>query len=164
MRGCVKEVPAGLGLVQPCPGSLPPCPAVSSPPVSPTTSGPDTQPPTAPGKPLATGTCGVANLVWSASVDNVNIFRYEVWRATGDAADATFQLVATIPTKSYTQNGAGTFQFKVRAFDASSNVSAFGPSVTVYVPACPTPARRPIRGAPRRSTRSAHGLASSRVR
>jgi hypothetical protein len=115
----------------------PPCPTMppSSPPPSATSGGPDTQPPTVPGTPTATTSCGVANLTWTASTDNVAVYRYEVWRAS---VDGTFQLAATVPTNGYTQTGPGTYQFKVRAFDAANNFSAFSAAATVYVPACPS--------------------------
>ena len=80
----------------------------------------------------------MANLTWAASVDNVNVVQYEVWRATGDTTSATFQLAATVPTNTYRHTGPGIYQFKVRAFDSSNNYSAFSSPVTVYVPACPT--------------------------
>ncbi|GAA1797371.1 hypothetical protein GCM10009682_18740 [Luedemannella flava] len=119
----------------------PPCPTMpptSSPPSTTPPATGDSQPPTTPGTPTATVSCGVANLTWTASTDNVNVLRYEVWRASGTATNATFELAGTVPTTTFTHTGPGSYQFKVRASDAANNYSAFSAPVAVYVPACPT--------------------------
>ncbi|GAA0384443.1 hypothetical protein Acor_47520 [Acrocarpospora corrugata] len=106
----------------------PPCP--SSPPPQ------DTQPPTTPGTPTASITCGSVTLNWTASTDNVGVTGYEIWRAPGTSG-GTFASVGTSATTSFTQSGAGTFRYQIRARDAAGNISAATGPVTVVVPACP---------------------------
>jgi fibronectin type 3 domain-containing protein len=105
----------------------PPCP----PPV-------DTQPPTTPGTPTASGTTGSATtLTWTASTDNVQVTRYDIYRASG-ASGGTFASVGTSTTNSFTDAGlapGATYRYMVLARDAAGNASAFSAVVVVTTPA-----------------------------
>lgn len=87
--------------------------------------GGDTQPPTAPGTPTASGvTSSSVTLTWSAATDNVGVTGYDVFRATG-ASGGTFTQVGTTVTTTFTDTGlAGstTYRYTVRARDAAQNV------------------------------------------
>ncbi|MFC6080232.1 cellulose binding domain-containing protein [Sphaerisporangium aureirubrum] len=107
------------------------------PPPCPTMPPQDTQPPTTPGTPVVTITCDSATLNWAASTDNVRVTGYEIWRALGTSG-GTFVLVGTSTTTSFTQTGAGTFRYQIRARDAAGNTSPFTPPVTVLPTGCPT--------------------------
>lgn len=100
----------------------PPCPA------------PDTQPPTTPGTPVASGTTASATtLTWTASTDNLAVAGYDIFRAPG-ASGGTFASVGTSTTNSFTNTGltAGTtYRYQVRARDAAGNTSAFTAAVTI---------------------------------
>ncbi|NRQ31395.1 PKD domain-containing protein [Nonomuraea sp. NN258] len=88
---------------------------------------PDTQAPTAPGAPAATGGPGSAQLSWTASTDNVGVSGYMVHRSTtpGFTPSGANQVGSTEST-SFADSGlvAGTYYYRVRAFDAAGNVSA----------------------------------------
>ena len=105
-------------------------------PVVATTSGNtgDTQSPTVPGTPIASGiTASSVNLSWSPSTDNVAVTGYDIFRATG-ASGGTFASVGTSPTASFANTGltANTiYRYQVRARDAAGNASGFSGSVTV---------------------------------
>jgi len=105
-------------------------------PVVATTSGNtgDTQSPTVPGTPIASGlTASSVNLSWSPSSDNVAVTGYDIFRATG-ASGGTFASVGTSPTASFANTGltANTiYRYQVRARDAAGNASGFSGSVTV---------------------------------
>jgi endoglucanase len=97
---------------------------------SPCAGGPgggDTQPPTVPGTPLATGhTSSSVSLAWGPSTDNVGVVGYDVYR------DGT--LATTVTGTSATVGGlapATTYVFTVRARDAAGNVSAASAPVSV---------------------------------
>ncbi len=104
-------------------------------PVVATTSGNtgDTQSPTVPGTPIASGiTASSVNLSWSPSSDNVAVTGYDIFRATG--ASGTFASVGTSPTASFANTGltANTiYRYQVRARDAAGNASGFSAAVTV---------------------------------
>jgi chitodextrinase len=98
----------------------PPCPA------------PDTQPPTTPGTPSASGTTrSSTTLAWAASSDNVRVTGYDIYRAT---AGGPFAQVGTAATNAFTDTGLAartTYRYEVRARDAAGNVSAFSAAVAV---------------------------------
>ncbi|MDI1465410.1 GDSL-type esterase/lipase family protein [Catellatospora sp. KI3] len=95
---------------------------------------PDTQAPTTPGTPTASGTSATATtLTWAAATDNIGVTGYDVYRAPG-ASGGTFTSVGTSATTSFTNTGltaATTYRYQVRARDAVGNLSAFSPAVTV---------------------------------
>ena len=105
-------------------------------PVVATTSGNtgDTQSPTVPGTPIASGiTASSVNLSWSPSSDNVAVTGYDIFRATG-ASGGTFASVGTSPSASFANTGltANTiYRYQVRARDAAGNASGFSAAVTV---------------------------------
>ncbi|MEV6237625.1 lytic polysaccharide monooxygenase [Lentzea sp. NPDC051838] len=88
---------------------------------------PDTQPPTAPGTPVASSITGSSvRLDWTASSDNFGVSEYRVLR--GD------QVVATSTTNSATVRGltANTdYSFRVVAVDTAGNVSTSSAAVAV---------------------------------
>lgn len=107
-----------------------------------TPGGGDTQPPTAPGTPTASGTtCTSVTLTWPAASDNVGVTAYDVYRGStlaGTTAATTFQVTGL--------SGATTYTFTVRARDAAGNTSTPSGPVTVTTPACPvdtTPPTQP---------------------
>jgi lysophospholipase L1-like esterase len=99
-----------------------------------TTSPPDITPPTVPGTPVATAVTSTSvSLSWTASVDNVGVAGYDIFRASGTSG-GTFASVGTSTTNSFTNTGltaATTFRYQVRARDAAGAVSAFSQPVTV---------------------------------
>jgi mannan endo-1,4-beta-mannosidase len=94
----------------------------------------DTQPPTTPGTPTASGmTANSVTLNWTASTDNTAVTGYEVYRATG-ATGGTFTLVGTPTGTTFTATGLAastTYRFNVRARDAVPNFSASSGTVAV---------------------------------
>ena len=96
--------------------------------------GDDTQPPTTPGAPTASGvTSSGMTLNWTASTDNVGVTGYEVYRATG-ASGGTFTLGGTTVGTTFTDTGlaaATTYRYHVRARDAVLNFSANSDTVSV---------------------------------
>jgi mannan endo-1,4-beta-mannosidase len=96
--------------------------------------GGDTQPPTTPGTPTASGvTSNSVTLSWAASTDNTAVTGYEVYRATG-ASGGTFTLVGTPAGTTFTATGLAastTYRFTVRARDAVPNFSASSGAVSV---------------------------------
>ncbi|MFC4590623.1 cellulose binding domain-containing protein [Sphaerisporangium corydalis] len=111
-------------------------PVTAAPPPCPTNPPQDTRPPTAPGTPTASVTCGSVRLTWAASTDDVGVTGYDIWRAPGTTG-GTFVSAGTSATTSFTQSGAGTFRYQIRARDAAGNTSSFSSAVTVTVTACP---------------------------
>ncbi|HET9141527.1 cellulase family glycosylhydrolase [Actinophytocola sp.] len=96
--------------------------------------GGDTQPPSTPGTPTASGvTATGVTLTWTASTDNTAVTGYEVYRATG-ASGGTFGLIGTSATNTFAVTGlspASTYRFYVRARDAVPNFSANSAVITV---------------------------------
>ncbi|PTL83731.1 lytic polysaccharide monooxygenase [Vitiosangium sp. GDMCC 1.1324] len=98
---------------------------------------PDTEAPTAPGTPTASGVTGTtAQLQWSAAHDNVGVTGYEVYRAAGSTGElvaspggTSFNLTGLTPSTPYT--------VYVVARDAAGNRSAASPAVTFTT--TPTP-------------------------
>jgi chitodextrinase len=105
-------------------------------PVVATTSGNtgDTQSPTVPGTPIASGiTASSVNLSWSPSSDNIAVTGYDIFRATG-ASGGTFASVGTSPNASFANTGLAAntnYRYQVRARDAAGNASGFSAAVTV---------------------------------
>ena len=101
-----------------------------------TTSGSttDTQSPTVPGIPIASGiTASSVNLSWSPSTDNVAVTGYEIFRASG-ASGGTFTSAGTSATASFTNTGLAAntiYRYQVRARDAAGNASGFSGTITV---------------------------------
>ena len=97
----------------------------------------DTQAPTTPGIPTASGTTATqTTLSWSASTDNIAVTGYDIWRAPG-ASGGTFAVVGTSATTSFTDAGlsaGAAYRYQVRARDAAGNLSAFSALVTVTTP------------------------------
>ncbi|MFD0468328.1 LamG-like jellyroll fold domain-containing protein [Nonomuraea thailandensis] len=97
---------------------------------------PDTQAPTAPGSPAATGGPGSAHLTWTAATDNVGVEGYTVHRSTtpGFTPSGANQ-VGSAQTTSFTDAGmaAGMYHYRIRAFDAASNVSPSSAEVSATV-------------------------------
>jgi hypothetical protein len=87
--------------------------------------GGDTQPPSTPGTPVASGvTASSVTLNWTASTDDVGVTGYEVYRATGNGS---FTVVGSPATTTFTSTGltaSTTYRFQVRARDAVPNFSA----------------------------------------
>jgi len=93
--------------------------------------GGDTQAPTTPGTPSASGiTSSSINLSWSGSSDNVGVTGYDIYRATGSGS---FASVGTSTGTSFTNSGLSastTYRYQVRARDAAGNTSGFSSAVT----------------------------------
>ena len=93
--------------------------------------GGDTEAPTAPGTPTASGvTADSATLGWSAATDNVGVTAYDVVRVTGGSETRVASSAATSVT--VTGLSAGTaYSFAVYARDAAGNRSARSGTVSV---------------------------------
>jgi chitodextrinase len=82
----------------------------------------DTLAPSAPGRPVASGTTAAGTtLTWAASNDNVAVTEYEVYR------DGQRVNTVTAPNVTFTDaglTGATTYSYTVKARDAAGNVSA----------------------------------------
>jgi chitodextrinase len=111
-------------------------------PVPPPCPPPDIQPPTTPGTPSASVTCGAALLTWTPSTDNVAVTGYEIWRASGSSG-GTFSHVATVTATSFIVSGPGIYRVQIQARDGAGNRSPFTPPVTVVIPACPNETQPP---------------------
>ncbi len=88
----------------------------------------DTTAPTAPSslKAKASGGRMQVTLTWAASTDNVGVVGYRVWRSP--TSSDSFTLVASVSGQSYLDSGLTsrvTYYYKVQAYDAAGNVSAF---------------------------------------
>lgn len=104
----------------------------------------DSQPPTAPGLPVATELTSTSVwLTWSPSRDNVYVNRYEVVSIT----PAGNVVVGTVPqhppigpaTRVGNLTPGTTYTFAVRAVDDAGNVSALSESLTLTTPPQSTP-------------------------
>jgi Protein of unknown function (DUF4038)/Concanavalin A-like lectin/glucanases superfamily/Putative collagen-binding domain of a collagenase/Fibronectin type III domain len=88
----------------------------------------DTQPPSAPGSlSAASAAPGQINLSWSASTDNVAVTGYAVERCPGSGC-SSFSQIASVTGITYHDGGLSsstTYTYRVRAFDAASNLSAY---------------------------------------
>ncbi|PVZ95892.1 hypothetical protein DDQ50_05350 [Amnibacterium flavum] len=97
---------------------------------------PDTVAPTTPGTPTATVTGSSVALGWTASTDAVGVTGYRVYRGTTTGFTPTAgNLIGTVTTNSYTDSGvaAGTWFYKVVAFDGANNSSSASGSGTATV-------------------------------
>ncbi|MFI7228439.1 LamG-like jellyroll fold domain-containing protein [Nonomuraea angiospora] len=102
---------------------------------------PDTQAPTAPGSLAATGGPGSAQLTWAASTDNVGVTGYTVHRsATAGFTPSGANQVGSTASTSFTDSGvaAGTYYYRVVAFDGSSNTSPPSGEASAVVTQPPT--------------------------
>lgn len=90
--------------------------------------GGDTQAPTAPSALMATAvSSSQINLAWTASTDDVGVINYLIERCQGVGC-TTFVQVATSTTPNYSNTGlvaATIYSYRVRATDASNNLSAY---------------------------------------
>lgn len=81
------------------------------------------------------------NLSWSASTDNVGVTGYRLERCTGVGC-TSFVQIATPSTTSYVDSGrtsSTTYLYRVRAYDAAGNVSAFSASASATTPDATAP-------------------------
>ena len=101
-------------------------------------TGPDTQPPTAPANLTATAVSGTQiNLSWTASTDNVGVTAYLVERCQGSGC-SSFAQVGTSAVATYSDNGltVGTgYSYRVRATDAAGNLSGYSNTASATTPA-----------------------------
>ena len=91
-------------------------------------TGPDSQPPTAPGNATATAvSASQINLSWTASTDNVAVTGYLVERCQ-IAGCANFVQIGTAAGTSYSDTGllpSTDYSYRVRATDAANNLSSY---------------------------------------
>ena len=103
---------------------------------------PDTQAPTAPTNLIATAqSSSQINLSWTASTDNVGVTGYRVERCTGSTC-TTFAQIATPSTNSYNDTGLTantTYRYRVRAVDATNNISSYSSIVNGTTQSTPPP-------------------------
>jgi len=86
----------------------------------------DTTAPSVPASLAATGGKGRVSLTWAASTDDTAVTGYQIWRSR--SASTGFTQVATTSGTSYVNSSLArrvTYYYKVRAYDAAANVSAF---------------------------------------
>jgi fibronectin type 3 domain-containing protein len=99
-------------------------------------TGPDTQPPTAPGTPVLTVvSSSQINLTWSAAADNIGVTGYFVERCAG-AGCSTFTQVAAPTTTSFNDTGLTTgtsYSYRLRAADAAGNLGPYSVVATTTV-------------------------------
>jgi chitodextrinase len=95
-------------------------------------SGGDTSPPSAPtGLASPASSDSQINLTWAASTDNVGVTGYLVERCL--TASCTFAQIGTSTTTTYLDtsvSAATSYNYRVRAKDASSNLSGYSSTVT----------------------------------
>jgi chitodextrinase len=105
-----------------------------------TSAAPDTTPPSAPANLSATAASSTqANLSWTASIDNVGVTGYLVYRC-GGAGCTNFAQVGSSSTSSYNDIGLGpsnSYSYEVFATDAASNVSAASNTASATTSAAP---------------------------
>jgi chitodextrinase len=106
----------------------------------------DTQPPTAPGTPVAVSVTNVQiTLAWAPSTDDVAVTGYDIFRSSG--APTSFVAVGTSTTNSFVDTGLspGTiYLYRIRARDAAGNLSAFSPIIPAMTAGpCTTPPPAP---------------------
>jgi chitodextrinase len=94
----------------------------------------ETQPPTTPGTPTASGTTATqTTLTWAASTDNFAVIAYDIYRAPGSSG-GTFTAVGTAIATTFNDAGLAadtTYRYQVRARDLAGNASPFSAPVTV---------------------------------
>lgn len=103
-----------------------------------TTAGPDTQAPTAPGKPVVTVANGVATVSWAASTDNVGVVSYQVIHQWTDIAEIV-TVAAPATSRQFTIGTSDTQHiFSVIAKDAAGNTSPSSGQTSIGTPpTCP---------------------------
>ncbi|HET8966925.1 MAG TPA: fibronectin type III domain-containing protein, partial [Candidatus Acidoferrum sp.] len=88
----------------------------------------DTQAPTAPANLQATAASSTqANLIWTASTDNVGVAGYEVERCRGNGC-TSFAQITSVTGTAFSDSGllSGTsYGYRVRAADAAGNLSGY---------------------------------------
>src|SRR6185295_17530757 len=88
---------------------------------------PDTTPPGAPGALTASAVSSTQiNLSWSAATDNVGVTGYRVERCAG-AGCVNFAQIALPAGTSFSDTGltaSTSYSYRVRAFDAATNLGA----------------------------------------
>ena len=93
-----------------------------------TSTGSDTEPPTAPSDLSAAATSAThIDLTWTAATDNVGVTGYQVERCQGTGC-STFAQIGTPTATNFADSGltAGTtYQYRVRATDAAGNTSDY---------------------------------------
>jgi hypothetical protein len=97
----------------------------------------DTASPTIPGTPVGSLSSGGVDLVWSASVDNIVVAGYRIYRnglVLATAASNTFRDETVLPLTDYT--------YRVAAYDAAGNESAASGPALITTP-IPTPSSGP---------------------
>ena len=103
-----------------------------------TTPAPDAIAPSVPGSLAGSATSGTqVSLTWTASTDNVGVTGYRLERCQGIGC-ADFTEIATPSVTNFADTGltAGTtYQYRVRATDAASNLSSSSSVVQVTTPA-----------------------------
>ncbi|MFD9700348.1 cellulase family glycosylhydrolase [Lentzea sp. NPDC059081] len=91
----------------------------------------DTQAPSTPGTPTASGITSTGlTLSWSASTDDVGVTGYDVFRAAGSGS---FVVIGSTTSATYTDSGltpSTTYRYQVRAKDAAGNVSSASGTVS----------------------------------
>ncbi len=99
---------------------------------------PDTTPPTAPTNLTATAASAAQiNLSWTASTDNVGVTGYKVERCSG-ASCSNFAQIATPTATTFNDTGltaSTSYSYRVRATDATNNLSSFSSTATTSTPA-----------------------------
>jgi fibronectin type 3 domain-containing protein len=106
-------------------------------------SGPDTTPPSQPGTLAANAVSSTeVDLSWGASTDNVGVMGYDIERCSGTFCTNFTQIAtATGTTTTYkdTTVGASTaYNYRVRAFDAAGNLSAYSNTGSATTPGVDT--------------------------
>jgi Concanavalin A-like lectin/glucanases superfamily len=104
--------------------------------------GPDTTPPSQPGTLTATTISGSeVDLSWGASTDNVGVTGYDVERCSGTSC-TTFTQIGTVTGTTYkdtTVSALTSYSYRVRAFDAAGNLSAYSNTATTSTGLLVTP-------------------------
>ena len=98
----------------------------------------DTIPPTAPTNLTATATTGQVSLSWTASTDNAAVAAYLVERQGGGSPD--FTQIGSATGTTYNDNNVlsnTTYNYRVRATDASANLSPYSNVATATTPVIP---------------------------
>ena len=94
---------------------------------------PDTTPPTTPATATATAVSATQiNVSWSASTDDGALFGYYVERCQG-AGCSNFAQIVTTSAASFSNTGLAaetSYSYRVRAVDASGNLSGYSPVAT----------------------------------
>ena len=94
-------------------------------------STPDTTAPTVPGSVTATAGTRLVTLAWAASTDATGVTGYTVSRSTKSATSG-FGTLSSTSTTGYTDTGLKTgrrYYYRVQAYDAAGNRSAWSPVV-----------------------------------